>query len=267
MTVPALSRRSLGLATLGLFAAACGTSSTNAALAPPPPAGAHWGYDGADGPDHWADLDHDYSLCGTGGVQSPIDLSAAAHGAGTDIVIDYAEPLPTAKITHNGHTLQIAAPAGNANRIVVGGKVYDLQQFHFHTPSEHTVDGATTAMELHLVHRNTQGRLAVLAVLLTESDQHSPYRQILFGGPAEAGKTNAVPGPIDLNTFLPTDFGQYQYTGSLTTPPCSEGVAWTVLRTRMPVGADEAAYFRALFPHNARPVRPVNGRPVVPTEH
>ncbi|WP_220139857.1 carbonic anhydrase [Nocardia huaxiensis] len=261
-----MGRRTFGLTVLAVMAAAVGTRSANS---PVPVSDSHhlWGYLGAEGPEHWGELDPAYGVCDTGQAQSPIDLPGHPEFSGDDITIEYAAPLHSVDVVNNGHTLQAAVAAGTGNRLVIGGVPFELAQYHFHLPSEHTVDGQQTSMELHLVHKNAQGGLAVLGVLLQETAGASIFRPVLIGGPDRIDGTRTVPGPIDLRDYLPKDLGQYQYEGSLTTPPCSEGVAWTVLRTPMPVGIDEAARFRTLFGADNRPTQPVNGRTVVPTEH
>ncbi|WP_324188090.1 carbonic anhydrase [Nocardia higoensis] len=249
-----IGRRRLLAAAALLALTGCGLPPNQADEASPP----HWDYE-AEGPDHWAEIDRGYAVCGRGTTQSPIDLAdhtpvdTAEH---IDIVYG---PVSALELVNTGHTVQANLPADSKQRIVIGGREFALSQFHFHAPSEHTVDGAFADMELHLVHSDATGGLAVLAVLLAVG-QHSPFTSVLTDLP-HTGDTRAL-GPVDLRTFLPADLTQFRYTGSLTTPPCTEGVAWTVLRNRVTVGADEVARFRALFPHNNRPAQPLNGRPV-----
>ncbi|MBH0779277.1 carbonic anhydrase family protein [Nocardia sp. NEAU-351] len=253
-----IGRRGLLAATALLALSACGSPDGRSDVEPTP-APPHWDYD-ADGPDHWADIDNRYTVCGRGAEQSPIDLADHAPVDSRDhIDIDYG-PVASVELVNTGHTVQANLPEGSPHRIVVGGRAFTLTQFHFHAPSEHTIDGVGTAMELHLVHRDAAGGLAVLAVLLTEGP-NSPFASVLTDLP-RAGEKRTL-GPVDPRTFLPGDRTQFRYAGSLTTPPCTEGVAWTVLHNPVTVAAAEIERYRALFPHTNRPAQPRNGRSVV----
>ncbi|MEV0299144.1 carbonic anhydrase family protein [Nocardia sp. NPDC050710] len=247
------------IAILALPACSSGANEPQANPAPHTPA--HWDYD-AEGPDHWADLDRDFLVCQRGHQQSPIDLASRIRLSPRDhITIEYA-PVPSVELVNNGHTVQANLPAGNGNRILVDATPFELVQFHFHLPSEHTVDGVGTTMELHLVHKSAAGALAVLGVLLQARPGASPFAAVLGAAPAQAEAAITVAGPVDPRAFLPTDPDQFRYQGSLTTPPCSEGVSWTVLRTPVGVAAAEADRYRELFPHSNRPTQPLHERTV-----
>ncbi|MEV6320806.1 carbonic anhydrase family protein [Nocardia sp. NPDC051787] len=221
----------------------------------------HWGYD-ADGPDHWADLDRDYLTCKSGHQQSPIDLPSHARLEPSEhITIDY-HSVRGLTLLNTGHTVQANLPAGNGNRIVVDGVPFDLAQFHFHLPSEHTLDGAGTTMEVHFVHKSAAGRVAVLGVLMQATPDPSPFDPILTLAPEAVDAEITVAGPVDLRALLPGVLDQFRYQGSLTTPPCSEGVSWTVLGTPVPVAAADADRYRTMFAHSNRPTQPLNGRTV-----
>ncbi|MFD5176441.1 carbonic anhydrase [Nocardia sp. NPDC058379] len=249
-----LNRRKAFAALAVLAVAGCGAADTTA-TAP------HWDYD-AEGPDHWADLDKHYATCRNGHAQSPIDLPDAAEAHPADHIEIVYGPTPTATLTNTGHTIQTSVPAGSGNRIIVDGTPFSLTQYHFHLPSEHTVVGTETAMELHLVHTDAAGRLAVLAVLLHAQPGPAPVSRVLTASPDRVGATRTLSN-IDPRTFLPDDLAQFRYEGSLTTPPCTEGVAWIVLRTPSPVALADVDRYRALFPHSNRPTQPRNGRPVI----
>lgn len=221
--------------------------------------GAHWGYQGADGPANWSALAEDFEACEAGHEQSPIDLEddkAAQAPVDKAVTIDY-RPV-TAELVNNGHTVQANVPAGS--RIVIDGTSYELKQFHFHLPSEHTEEGEHTAMELHFVHADKNGKLAVLAVLMDEKSGTSAFADLFKKLPPKEGATARITKAIDLTTFLPGDRDQYRYEGSLTTPPCTEGVKWTVLKDPVTVAPDEVATYKGLFPKSNRPTQPLNDR-------
>ncbi|GAU65701.1 carbonic anhydrase [Streptomyces sp. NBRC 110611] len=226
-------------------------------------AGTRWSYEGADGPEKWGDLDPSFTQCKAGRRQSPIDLtknSATTHPA--EVSIGYRPA--TVTLENRGHTIQATAPGGGTLR--VGGSRYELRQFHFHLPSEHTVQGKGTAIELHFVHRNARGQLAVLAVLMRERPGESAFAPLWRALPAAKGGTTTTDRPLDLNRLLPRGRAYFQYAGSLTTPPCTEGVVWTVLAQPVTVSPGEAARYRTLFPLSNRPVQPRRDRALYSSE-
>ncbi|MDX2698522.1 carbonic anhydrase family protein [Streptomyces ipomoeae] len=233
---------------------------------------AHWGYEGADGPANWATLAEDFEACEAGKEQSPIDLDddkAVDAPVNKAVTIDY-RPV-TAELVNNGHTIQ--ANVSEGSRIVLDGTTYDLKQFHFHLPSEHTEDGEHSEMEVHFVHADKDGALAVVGVLMdTEDDTDdaksggSAFADLFSKLPTEEGATEKVTKAFDLTRFLPGDRDQYRYDGSLTTPPCAEGVKWTVLKESVPVAKDEVATYKELFPKSNRPTQPVNDREITVVE-
>jgi carbonic anhydrase len=218
---------------------------------------AHWAYSGHDGPAKWAVLNPEFATCKLGKHQSPIDI----HGAKTvdlpAIKFNY-QPTPLAVID-NGHTIQVNYAPGSW--IDVGGTRYDLVQFHFHKPSEEKIDGKSHAMVAHLVHKNADGKLAVVAVLLDGGGASATIDTIWKNLPKEKDKQIIVAQTtIDASALLPKDHGYYTFQGSLTTPPCSEDVTWLVLKTPMRISDDEVARFASIYPMNARPTQPLNHR-------
>ncbi|WP_067847635.1 carbonic anhydrase [Nocardia lijiangensis] len=258
------SLAALFTATALLAALSCSTEQPGLrshAESPAPHVPAHWDYD-AEGPDHWADLDRDYLACRSGHEQSPVDLAGSARLDPADhIDVDY-RPIPGVRLVNNGHTVQAEVPVGSGNRILIAGEPYDLLQFHFHLPGEHTIDGRGAAMELHLVHKNAAGRLAVLGVLMETGAQSSVFGPLLAAAPRAADAAVDFGAPLDPSAFLPAVRDQFRYNGSLTTPPCSEGVSWTVLSAPVAVAADEVELYRGLFAHSNRPIQPLNGRTI-----
>ncbi|MEO8630357.1 MAG: carbonic anhydrase family protein [Betaproteobacteria bacterium] len=217
----------------------------------------HWSYQGAGAPQTWGDLKPDYAACRTGRRQSPIDIQDGAKLELEPIKFDY-KPVPL-RIIDNGHTVQVNYPEGNS--IMVAGVRYDLRQLHFHRPSEERINGKVYDMVVHLVHQSAEGRYAVVAIVM-EMGASNPFIASLWPHlPLEAGRELALPDvTIDLNTLLPEPRTYFAYMGSLTTPPCTEGVLWLVLKTPVSVSNDQVGVFGKLYSMNARPVQPANGR-------
>jgi carbonic anhydrase len=222
----------------------------------------HWSYSGETGPAQWAALESDYSSCGFGKLQSPIDIhdKVARKGSLPAIAFDY-KPSPL-KIIDNGHTIQVDYAPGSF--IAVQGKRYELVQFHFHKPSEEKINGKSADMVAHLVHKNTDGNLAVVAVLLKTGQANKLVETLWKNLPAEKERETVVEGvQVNAADLLPgKKAGYYTFTGSLTTPPCSEGVTWFVLKTPTSISNSEVARFAHLYPMNARPTQPLNGREI-----
>ena len=219
--------------------------------------GGHWGYTGHGGPKEWGGLDPAFATCKLGKYQSPIDIRGAKAAALPAIQFDY-KPSPL-KVIDNGHTIQVNYAPGST--IDVGGSKYELLQFHFHHPSEEKVKGKSHAMVVHLVHKNAEGKLAVVAVLLDKGGSSEVIDAIWKNLPKEKEKEAAVANvTIDASKLLPAKRGYYAFEGSLTTPPCSEEVRWLVLKTPVKIGTEQVAAFGKLYPMNARPTQPLNGR-------
>ena len=224
----------------------------------------HWGYSGDEGPAHWAELSPDYSLCADGSAQSPIDIRAASELDLVDIDFNYGETARDLEARHsiynNSHTIQVNAAQGS--HIVYNGLTYDLLQFHFHAPSEHTIDGEAAPMEIHFVHidRNS-GALAVVGVMLTEGEsENEDYAAVFDHMPAEVGEPQAMSMPLALDALLPEVRTFFTYQGSLTTPPCSEIVRWLLLDTPVELSAAQIDTFTAIYDGIARPTQPLGKR-------
>ena len=216
----------------------------------------HWDYSGAGAPDKWSTLDPAFSTCASGKRQSPIDIREGIKVGLDPVTFDYQ---PSGfRVLDNGHTIQVNMGLGNA--IEVLGRRYDLAQFHFHRPSEERVNGRQTDMVAHLVHKDLEGRLAVVAVLLSRGTPQPVVQAVWNNLPLERGEELAASVTIDLSKLLPEDRRYYTYMGSLTTPPCSEGVLWMVMKTPVQISPEQIAIFSRLYPMNARPVQPLNAR-------
>lgn len=219
---------------------------------------AHWEYKGKAGTAHWSELEHDFASCKMGKQQSPIDIRGAKAGAVAPI--DFKYTAGAAEIVNNGHTVQVNLAAGGSIDLSSGH--YNLVQFHFHTPSEEMINGKHYPLVAHLVHKNDAGELAVVAVLFKQGKENPALKQVFGELPAAAGDKHPLEGDFDVNAFLPAKRSYYAYMGSLTTPPCSEGVHWQILKQPVEISNKQLSAFRKLYRMNARPVQPLNGRVV-----
>lgn len=215
-----------------------------------------WGYGGEAGPQAWGGLRPEFSQCASGRRQSPIDIRGGIAVDLDPVVFEY-QPSGFA-VVDNGHTVQVDIAPGN--RIEALGRRYDLVQFHFHRPSEERIDGRQFEMDVHLVHRDPEGRLAVVAVLLERGPAQPVVQAVWNNLPLEKGEAQPARGTLDPTQLLPRDRGYYTYMGSLTTPPCSEGVLWMVMREPVTLSPSQIDIFTRLYPMNARPVQAAGGR-------
>ena len=215
-----------------------------------------WSYGGVANPTQWGRLGHDFALCEVGTDQSPIDIDDAVEGVPAKIKFNYV-PVPLV-VVNNGHTIQVNYPPGST--VSINDQEYELLQFHFHTPSEHTMSGKASALELHLVHRNKEGQLAVVGVMMEEGKANSSISTIWENIPEEKGSNKVEELTINAADLLPSGKSYFSYVGSLTTPPCSEGVKWNVLAQRIQVSRAQIAAFEKLYQMNARPIQSSNGR-------
>ena len=219
----------------------------------------HWSYEGDSGPDHWASLDSTYAPCGSGMRQSPIDLAGATPSAGSALAIEWRPA--DVRVLDTGHAIQVDVDDGGA--IVLEGRRFALAQFHVHLPSEHTVDGTASPMEIHFVHlaEAGDGDLAVIGVLAHVGEAHPDVEHIRNAMPDPGGDPAALAG-FDPRALLPEGGDHFRYDGSLTTPPCSEVVSWVVMTEAISVSREQLDAFAARYSMNARPVLPLNGRSI-----
>ena len=219
----------------------------------------HWDYKGSQGPGHWGELGEEYKLCATGKHQSPIDIESPSGNAKLLPIKFHYQDADTV-VVNNGHTVQLNFPRGNF--VEIDGDHFDLKQLHFHTPSEHKVSGAGYDLEMHLVHQNAQGHLAVVGVLFEEGPANKALAKLWSELPSSGEK---LPEPLLMNpkSLLPPRQVYYHYPGSLTTPPCSEGVAWYVLTQPTTISSKQHEVFTKVIQFNSRPVQAINGRTLV----
>jgi carbonic anhydrase len=229
------------------------------ALAQAHPGGTpHWSYSGPDGPEHWGELDPSFAACNTGQRQSPIDIKGAAPAELKPIKFDYK--LAPMTIINNGHTILINYEAGSS--ITIDGKQYQLKQFHFHHPSEEEINGQKFDMVLHLVHADANGSIVAVAVMLKSGNENPLIRDIWSHIPKDVGKEAEFKKVmINAADLLPSDQNYFTFDGSLTIPPCSD-VKWFVLKTPVELSPAQIAAFARLYPDNARPIQPTNGRKI-----
>jgi carbonic anhydrase len=266
---PAL-RLALGAALL--LACARGGSTAQSSPAAPTPAAAssarpvEWGYTGDHGPTHWSALSPVYSAC-VQTHQSPIDVLTASEGSGVwkadyrSTGLNIAHHEHVTDILDNGHTIQITVDEGST--LTTGRDTYSLKQFHFHTPSEHTVDGKSFPMEAHFVHQSAAGAFAVLSVLFEEGAENANLAGLIAHFPAAKGDAKIEPEVrLELALHLPQDTAAHNYIGSFTTPPCTENVEWLVLRQPVSASPDQLQAFAARLNHNNRPLQALNERAI-----
>ena len=241
-------------------------AATPAAVAskakPGAPAADVWSYSGEVGPGAWGGLRADYALCGNGQRQSPIDIR---DGFAVDLEpIRFSYKPAEFAVIDNGHTVQVNLAPGNS--IELAGRRLELVQFHFHRPSEERIDGRQFEMAVHLVHKDGEDRMAVVAVLLERGAAQSVVQAVWNNLPLERRVEQKARASIDVGQLLPSDRRYYTYMGSLTTPPCAEGVQWVVMRHPVAVSPDQIEIFSRLYPMNARPIQAASGRRIMQSD-
>jgi carbonic anhydrase len=215
-----------------------------------------WDYTGETGPANWATIDEAYEAC-SGSQQSPIDLVADDEAQDVNVEFDYAEAEGT--LVDTGHGVQVNIEGGT---LTIDGKAFALKQFHFHTPSEHTVDGNSYPAEVHLVHASDDGELAVLGIFYEEGESNDFLAPVWEGLESRAAMAAADPLMMNAADMLPADRTTYTYPGSLTTPPCSEIVRWHVMQEPLTMSAEQMEALTAIYDDNNRPVQPLNDREI-----
>lgn len=235
-----------------LLLAACGSEDDGGPPANDDPP--HWSYDGEHGPDHWGEL-FGFMDCANGMIESPVALESGLEPADLpDLELDY--DISQVAILNSGHSVQYDYDPGSHLR--VGGKSYELLQFHFHAPSEHTLDGREYPMEVHLVHRSEEGELAVLGAFIEEGEAHEMLVDAAWASlPATADERHVDADAMFNAAELVPGGNSYRYVGSLTTPPCTEGIAWHVFDTPITLSSEQIEAFTALYSNNARPAQDV----------
>lgn len=223
--------------------------------------GAHWGYTGHESPEHWGDLSSEYSICKDGRNQSPVNIEKTIEASLPPLVFQYNKT--SMDMIDNGHTVQANYDGGST--LTVNGHTFDLVQFHFHTPSENAVDGRLFPMEAHLVHADKDGNLAVVSVLFEEGASNPLLDKLWPQMPTKVGEgVKDLDMTFNVEEMLPADHSYYRFNGSLTTPPCTQGVYWFVLKTPATVSRAQVTKFNTVIGvDNNRPLQPRNARPIL----
>lgn len=257
-------KRSIAVAVATVFLSACASHADHHAAAPHAEAAAphaehhaHWSYDGTEGPDHWADMESKFSTCSNGKSQSPINITDSVHADLKPLKFNYQASGDT--LLNNGHTLQVNFADGSS--MDLNGHNYSLKQFHAHAPSENQINGKTFPMEVHFVHADANGNLAVIGVMFEEGAANPGLAKAWKAMPEQAGEKVALQENVLGTDIMPSDKSYYRFSGSLTTPPCTEGVTWLVLKK--PVTASKAqieGFMHLMHHHNNRPIQAINAR-------
>jgi len=213
---------------------------------------ANWGYEGEHGPEHWGEF---ASECANGKNQSPVNIESATDADLKDLQFDYEGKVIS--LLNNGHTLQTSLEGSNT--LKVDGRAFELKQFHFHTPSENHVDGKEYPLEAHFVHEDEQGNLVVVAVFFKLGESNSTLAKLLQNIPSK-DQNIAIKVPFDADALIPSDKEYYRFSGSLTTPPCSEGVRWLVLKDVQSISPEQVKQFANVMGENNRPIQALNAR-------
>lgn len=220
----------------------------------------HWGYSGHEGPEYWGKLDPKFTSCSEGKNQSPINLTGMIEGELLPLTFNYQAG--GNEILNNGHTIQVNYIHGSS--ITVNGEQFELKQFHFHAPSENTIEGTSYPMEAHFVHADKNGNLAVIALMFKRGDKNAELEKAWIEMPEKAGEQKVIPNRLDANILLPQNRDYYRFNGSLTTPPCSEGVWWFVIKQNATASKEQIEHFSHTMHHpNNRPVQPVHARMII----
>lgn len=220
----------------------------------------YWGYEGKEAPENWGSLSSEFATCSTGQNQTPINISGAIKANLPPLAIKFHTHQQS--IINNGHTIQITAEGGSS--IVIDGERFELKQFHFHTPSENHINGQSFPMEVHFVHASEKGELLVLGMMFKQGKENKDLAFAWQQLPTEINQSQLLKLSVDIKNLLPKKRGYYRFSGSLTTPPCTEGVRWIVLKEAVNVSTEQIDAFDSLMGHHTnRPLSPLNARVIV----
>lgn len=220
----------------------------------------HWTYEGKSGPENWGELSDEFATCKTGKLQSPIDIRNAYNATLPPLEMNFHTAAE--KLVNNGHTLQVTASDEDEFRL--DDQIFTLRQYHFHTPSENRINGKSFPLEAHFVHASKEGDVAVLAVMFEVGPENSALNPLLARLPKEKDHEISIDKHLDLRPLFPADLHYYRFSGSLTTPPCTEGLRWLVMKNTVTLSEKQLEMFKQALEHsNNRPLQPLNGRVIV----
>ena len=222
-------------------------------------ASSHWSYEGHTGPKYWGDLDHKFVMCKMGKNQSPIDINKNNLVESNLMPLNFEYKSIAKNVVDNGHTIKVSFNKGSY--LYVDGKKFELKQFHFHTPSENTINGKHFPMEAHFVHLDKNGDIAVVAVMFEKGKENKALKVIEKSMPTKHQTKNI--GYLNGMDLLPKNKDYYRFNGSLTTPPCSEGVRWFVMKIPVSLSESQLKAFSDVMGKNNRPVQSINARKVL----
>ncbi len=220
----------------------------------------HWSYEGKEGPENWAKLSPEFATCEAGRNQSPINIEDSIHAAVKSL--KSIQKFPAKEILNNGHTVQINFKEGNM--LALDNAAFQMKQVHFHAPSENTIHGKSFPLEAHFVHADSKGNLAVIGVMFTEGKENPALAKLWEQLPNEESATTSLKNRVTPSELIPENKSYYRFSGSLTTPPCSEGVRWILMKTPLTASKEQIeAFKKALHHNNNRPVQALNGRVII----
>ena len=220
---------------------------------------AHWGYSGEGSPAHWGELDKKFFMCKYGVNQSPVNLNRFIESELNPLKINYTQRVKS--VTNNGHTIEVKA--SGANSVNVDNKEFKLLQFHFHTPSENTINGQYFPMESHFVHKSKDGEFLVVSIMFKEGEKSSKLQNILNSLDKKIGNENKIKNSFNPKDIFPKKLSYFRYDGSFTTPPCTEGVRWIVLKEPVTATKEQIATMHKIMGDNNRPVQPLKARVIL----
>jgi carbonic anhydrase len=220
---------------------------------------AEWGYTGHNTPDKWGTLSENFRECGAGLNQSPINITHSLHANLPPLNPSYTTN--SVDVLDNGHTIQINMAPGST--FSIEGQTFELKQFHFHAPSENHIEGKSFALEGHFVNVDKNGHIAVIALMFEEGKSNATLEKIWSNMPSHAGEDKKLELVKIAQELLPEDKHYYRFNGSLTTPPCTEGVKWFVLKTPVTISKEQVERFHEIMPSNNRPIQPLDARVLV----
>ncbi|BCD67513.1 carbonic anhydrase [Nitratiruptor sp. YY09-18] len=219
----------------------------------------HWSYKGSEGPIHWGEIDPKFRMCKLGVNQSPINMNRFIDAKLPDLQITYAGI--SKEVVNNGHTIKVTA--SGKNEVVVDGIPFELMQYHFHTPSENTLNGKHFPMEGHFVHKSKDGEYLVIALMFKEGKKNSALEKVLTYLDPKVGNKKNLKEMFNPGDFFPKKLDYYRYDGSFTTPPCTEGVRWIVLKNPVEASKEQIAKMHAMMGNNNRPTQPLHARVIL----